>query len=228
MIAQHSSETNEHYTPAWLVDMSREVLGEIDLDPASCPAAQDVVQARAGHYEPPTGQLGGLAVEWEGRVLLNPPGGKLNPQTLLPLPRNTQGKQGGPGLSSAAVWWGKLWQEWSAGRVHSAIFICFSLAVFRTTQDPELGIPEIYRFPFVVPRERVNYDRAVWLPEGSGGRWGREPTKGAPADSAITYLPPSFREYTEDMDLAADRLAEQEAGISRFEKVFAKIGKVRL
>jgi hypothetical protein len=41
-------DSDEWYTPAWVIDAARAVLGQIDLDPASCARAQDVV--KAGHY----------------------------------------------------------------------------------------------------------------------------------------------------------------------------------
>lgn len=227
-IVQHSSQTNEAYTPAWLVGMSREVLGgDIDLDPASCAAAQAVVQAGTVHCAPPEGQLGGLGVPWFGRVFLNPPGGKLDRATLLPIPRNAEGRQGGPGLSSAAVWWGKLWLDWERGSVHSAIYICFSLSVLRTAQDPELGVRGIQQFPFCVPRDRVNYDRLVWVDtSGLDGQcgWFRTPTKGAPADSAIVYLPPKGIPSAQNGWSTHERLE----GLARFKKVFDQIGEVRL
>jgi DNA N-6-adenine-methyltransferase (Dam) len=54
------------------VDLARQVLGEIDLDPATQPIAQETVKA-AKFYTP---QDNGLAHEWHGRVWLNPPFGQ--------------------------------------------------------------------------------------------------------------------------------------------------------
>jgi ParB family chromosome partitioning protein len=57
------------YTPSWLVEKARAVLGGIDLDPASCEAAQSVVGATRwfGKAED------GLLQPWAGRVWCNPP-----------------------------------------------------------------------------------------------------------------------------------------------------------
>ena len=60
---------NEWYTPADFVEAARDVLGAIDLDPASSDVAQETV--RAGNYF--TAEDDGLAHEWQGKVWLNPP-----------------------------------------------------------------------------------------------------------------------------------------------------------
>jgi hypothetical protein len=59
----------ERYTPAKYIELARKVLGEIDLDPASCVAAQRIVKAK----EYFTTRENGLVREWHGRVWLNPP-----------------------------------------------------------------------------------------------------------------------------------------------------------
>jgi DNA N-6-adenine-methyltransferase (Dam)/Protein of unknown function (DUF3102) len=56
-------------TPAEVIAMARSVLGEIDLDPASCETAQTVVQAKQFF----TKQDDGLKQPWCGRLWLNPP-----------------------------------------------------------------------------------------------------------------------------------------------------------
>jgi hypothetical protein len=59
----------ERYTPAPYVEAVRQVLGEIDLDPASCVQAQKTVKAKKFF----TLKDDGLKQQWHGRVFLNPP-----------------------------------------------------------------------------------------------------------------------------------------------------------
>jgi ParB family transcriptional regulator, chromosome partitioning protein len=60
---------NEWFTPAEWLDRARAALGEIDLDPASNPLAQDAVKATAFF----TKEDDALTKEWGGRVWMNPP-----------------------------------------------------------------------------------------------------------------------------------------------------------
>ena len=65
----YNAGNSEWYTPSDYIELAREVMGSIDLDPASTDIAQETV--KAGTYY--TQQTDGLTHEWSGNVWLNPP-----------------------------------------------------------------------------------------------------------------------------------------------------------
>ena len=62
-------EANEWFTPACYIEAARAIMGDIDLDPASCAQANKTVKA----FQYYTAKDGGLDLPWTGRVWLNPP-----------------------------------------------------------------------------------------------------------------------------------------------------------
>lgn len=69
--ARHSMDSPEWYTPSAFVEAAREVMGGIDLDPASHEEANRTVKAAEFFTEIDNG----LRLGWHGRIFLNPPGG---------------------------------------------------------------------------------------------------------------------------------------------------------
>jgi hypothetical protein len=157
---RHSSESAEHFTPAFLVDRVRAALGGIDLDPASCEEANR--QINATHYY--TEADNGLMHPWNGRVFLNPPGGRI--------------KINGSLVPSQKHWWFKLAREFVNGSVTAAAFVCFSIELLQNTQvKTPLGLPIPLDFPICFPSRRVAYVKP-------GGEVGAQP----PHASAIVFL----------------------------------------
>ena len=134
-LPQHSSRSVEHYTPLWILDAARRVLGTIDLDPATSSYA-NAKRVRAERFF--TREDDGLSRDWIGRVWLNPPGGRVGAR------------------SSAAVWWEKLAHEYQSQRVIEAVFLGFSIEILATAQDAPIWPGSL---PFCVPRRRIEFDR---------------------------------------------------------------------
>lgn len=65
----YNSGENEWYTPVEYINSARQVMGSIDLDPASCEVANKTVQASQIF----TINDNGLNQKWHGNVWLNPP-----------------------------------------------------------------------------------------------------------------------------------------------------------
>lgn len=94
---------NEWYTPPTYTLAARQLMGAIDLDPASCAKANEFVQAR--HYY--TREENGLTLPWFGRIFLNPPFG-----------RTVMGRG-----SNLKHFCNKLESEYLAGNVEQAILL---------------------------------------------------------------------------------------------------------
>ena len=140
---KHSALSNEQYTPSYIVEPAREVLGHFDLDPASseianrCVRAEQIFTAADGERT--------FEEDWFGRVFLNPPGGQ-----KLVLKGSGQG-------SNPAIFWAKLMYEWwHEENVEAAIFVGFTMEVLGTTQSVE-RFP-LAQFPLCFPKTRICFD----------------------------------------------------------------------
>jgi DNA N-6-adenine-methyltransferase (Dam) len=98
---RHGNPNDECYSPPILLNAARRVLGTIDLDPASCAAAQKTVKAGL-YYDK---QTDGLQHEWRGKMIfLNPP---FSTKLIRPFTE-------------------KFLTEWKAGRITAAIIVCLN------------------------------------------------------------------------------------------------------
>lgn len=66
----YESKTVEWFTPKSYIDLAIEVMGKIDLDPASCEEANKIIGADKFYSER------GTELSWNGCIWLNPPYGK--------------------------------------------------------------------------------------------------------------------------------------------------------
>lgn len=129
-----SSNEIEYYTPAPIIEAAREVMGEIDLDPASCEEANKVVKAATIY----TREENGLDKQWYGRVWLNPPYGKT---------KNN---------SNAGIWSKKLIAEYQAGNVEEALLLVNAALSYKWFKP-------LYAYPMCFPYDRLNFSHSTKL-----------------------------------------------------------------
>lgn len=238
--ARHLSLSIDHYTPREIVEAARTTMGAIDLDPASCALANREVVKASSWFGPGSKVSNGYATTWEGRVFLNPPGGKMAPDGVplvsVPDPLRPDKKtlvrvdDGKPDtqVSSQKAWWFKLATEWLQGRVKQAVFVGFSLEILQTTQsggpevrgrdhagNPVLPIP--LDFPCCYPKSRIAYlkERERSPDENEDRKLGSLLVKGGspPHASVIVWLHPMRLRRAETPEMA------------RFIRAFSPLGK---
>lgn len=113
-----NSQDNEWYTPHRYIDAARIVMGGIDLDPASCEIANQIVRADRYYSK----EDNGLAREWYGKVWLNPPYGRTHNKSNIGLFTN------------------RLIHEYRAGHVEQAILL--------STPRPDTPwFPDLWDYP---------------------------------------------------------------------------------
>jgi len=65
----HNTGESEWYTPLDIIADVRKVMGDIDVDPASCKKANETVKAKV-YFDAASN---GLVQKWKGRIFINPP-----------------------------------------------------------------------------------------------------------------------------------------------------------
>lgn len=123
-----SSKSAEWYTPARYIDAARLVMGRIDLDPASCAAANETIKATRYYSTADDG----LTRLWAGCVWLNPP----------------YGKQGSK--SNQALWSTKLTAEYCSGHVSQALMLVNACTADR-------WFAPLWDFPICFTNHRIKF-----------------------------------------------------------------------
>lgn len=102
----HSSASNEWYTPEKYIIAARDLMGSIDLDPASNEVAQIWIKAKK--YLTVTDN--GFKQSWLGNVWLNPPYGAKNLKS-------------DPPVYGASSWIKKAISEYQTGQIKQAVLL---------------------------------------------------------------------------------------------------------
>lgn len=122
------SDYNEWYTPAPYLETVRQLMGAIDLDPASNDMANRVVQAST-YY---TAVTNGFDKEWRGRVWLNPPYGREN------------------GDSNQERWSGRLISQYARGITTEAVLLVNAVTDRKWFQP-------LWDYPICFVSERIRF-----------------------------------------------------------------------
>lgn len=139
-----SEKHNEWHTPRIYVDAARDVMGTIDLDPATSEKANQTVQASL-YY---TKENSGLIQEWHGNVWCNPPYGKAIPYAVT-------GRYAGGGstvVKSLQVQFvEKALEEYRLGHATQIILLVTANTTVRWFQS-------LWDFPMCTPHGKIGFD----------------------------------------------------------------------
>lgn len=138
----HQSKSNEWYTPSEYIEAARRVMGSIDLDPASCDYANDIVQAS----EYFTKEADGFTQSWYGNVWLNPPYGR-----------------GKGNDSNQSMWSNKLIEQYEGAYINQAILLVNAV-------PGNLWFWPLWNYPICFPKQRIKfYDDKGSVPQPTHG-----------------------------------------------------------
>jgi phage N-6-adenine-methyltransferase len=144
-LTQEGGKSNEWYTPARYIEAAREVMGGIDLDPASCEIANQVVKAKR-YY---TKEDNGLTQEWTGNIWLNPP------YSSECSPTGREGSR--QGLAKPFIF--KLIREYEQGNITEAVLLITS------DTDASWFMP-LWNYPICFADHKVMFHRPGRSNEG--------------------------------------------------------------
>jgi len=131
-----SNKSHEWYTPKWVMELVRQVMGNIDLDPCSCEEANKIVQAARII----TKEQDGLLLPWDNEVpaniFINPPG---------PVRGDSSSKR------NVINFWDKCCEQHPAVNI---FWLGFSIEQLATMQDCDVYPLD---FPTIILRKRINF-----------------------------------------------------------------------
>lgn len=168
-----SSESNEWYTPPWIIEKVVRVLGTIDTDPASCEVANKVVKASNFYTESDNG----LIQPWVGNVFCNPPGGQtIERQSLARLfwevaIAKFEKKEFKEGLFLLKLDLHSKWQHEFLKHPHC--FITIPIAFYKPNNVPTSPSPFPYIMVYLGSKEElfVSIFRSIGSIPGYGTGW---------------------------------------------------------
>jgi len=134
-------KSNEWYTPLSVIKAAKAVMGSIELDPASCELANQIVGAARYFTEADNG----LIQEWDAySVWLNPPYSYIT---------HARGMESGDRPKSIIKQWvDKLIGEYKAGHIQEAILL--------TKADPKQSwFQPLWEFLICFARDRIYFNR---------------------------------------------------------------------
>ncbi len=172
LINQNSSDV-EYFTPLPIVNLARQVMGGIDLDPASSTEANAGINARNIY----TIKDDGITQPWYGAVWLNHPFGRRE----IPCAPDCAKKHTHHDylLYGNSGWITKLMNEWNEGNIEQACTITYA-------STSEKWFRPLLEFPQCFITTRTNY----YLPDGTL-------KKGVTKGSVVTYLGPRVNRFAQ-------------------------------
>lgn len=109
MNPQHQSLSDQHFTPPYIVEYAREIMGGIDLDPCSSDAVNEwSVQASVAFKQDGLNLLANFRPTKPLKVWCNPPGGKTSNQ------------------SNMKIWLEAIAQHHQSGKIEQCFFLLFN------------------------------------------------------------------------------------------------------
>ena|SRR2546429_3007288 len=124
-----SSEMNNWHTPSVYAEAAREVMGSLELDPASCEEANKVIGAKRYYTE----EQNGLLQDWTcSSMFINPPYGLTNNK------------------SNQGIWTKRLIEEYHRGVVKQAILLV-------NAKTDTRWFEMLWDFALCFTRGRINY-----------------------------------------------------------------------